>query len=287
MNMKEKIFVDKMFAEYENTQEIIDFKEEITINLQERIKEFMSKGMNEDEAFEKATAELGDITQIADNIGKQRKHEAISQMYMATRPPIKKWQAFGFSICGVLTFLALIISVLIFVYYDSQDMFFAPLLILPVTGGMFIFLGLTMETRANYAMDKGRAFTYGAITVIILCSIWSFCNKFFSDVDLLFTSIIFELIILTPALIMLPYMILTEKNRKKPWVLKEMEHWQEFYKVDPKNAIKFGLISGAVGFSAVILFIVLGVLIGFQYSWIVFIILMPLEMILTAILFKK
>ncbi|MCL2519172.1 MAG: permease prefix domain 1-containing protein [Oscillospiraceae bacterium] len=286
MNMKEKIFVDRLFAEYENTQEIIDFKEEITINLQERIKEFMSKGMNEDEAFEKTTAELGDITQIADNIGKQKKHEAISQMYMATRPPIKKWQAAWFSICGGLSLFALVISTLMFFFYKPSYLFLIPLLILPFTGGIFTYLGLTVETRSNYPMAKKRASIYGVGAFIILIDIWQFFFTYFSYSQII-PSIMFSVTILLPVLMVLPYMILTEKNRKKPWVLKEMEHWQEFYKVDPKNAIKFGLISGAVGFSAVILFIVLGVLIGFQYSWIVFVILMPIEMILTTILFKK
>jgi len=283
MNMKEKIFVDRLFAEYENTQEIIDFKEEITINLQERIKEFMSKGMDEDEAFEKAKAELGDITQIADNIGKQTKHEAISQMYIAPRPPIKKWQALGFSICGALTLLAFVIAGL---YTYAPQLWIMPLLLLPFVGGIITYLSLIIETRGHYPMEKSRALRYAITASIILFAIWLFFLLLFRDV-LLESAIIISVIVLTPAMIMLPYMILTEKNRKKPWVLKEMEKWQELYKVDPRQAAKFGMLTSALWVSAVALFIILGFFVGFKYSWVILVLAVPLELVLTSMIFKK
>lgn len=57
--MKVQVYVDRLFQGYEDTLELRDFKEEIAINLQERIKELQNRGITSDEAFEMAVAELG------------------------------------------------------------------------------------------------------------------------------------------------------------------------------------------------------------------------------------
>ncbi|MCL1882576.1 MAG: permease prefix domain 1-containing protein [Defluviitaleaceae bacterium] len=75
--MKENVYVERLFADYENTPEIIDFKEEISANLAANIRGLISKGLSEEQAFDKATAELGDITDIADSVGKKKRNEAI------------------------------------------------------------------------------------------------------------------------------------------------------------------------------------------------------------------
>src|SRR5690606_14863046 len=100
MKLKIEVYVDRLFQDYEDTQELRDFKEEIIINLQERIKELESKGLTAEEAFAKATAELGDITAIADQISKQKRKEIIGQMYVGRKVPMDKWHAVGFVVCG-------------------------------------------------------------------------------------------------------------------------------------------------------------------------------------------
>ena len=54
--MREQVYVGRLFADYEDTPEIKDFKEEITANLTERVKELVSKGLDDESAFEKAAA---------------------------------------------------------------------------------------------------------------------------------------------------------------------------------------------------------------------------------------
>ena len=56
--MKEKVYVDRLFADYENTPELSDFKEEITVNLTERIRSLASKGFDEEQAFKKPPQSL-------------------------------------------------------------------------------------------------------------------------------------------------------------------------------------------------------------------------------------
>ena len=53
--------------------------------MDERIKTLVKSGMNEKDAFEKATTELGDISAVADEISRKKKQEILGEMYMKTR----------------------------------------------------------------------------------------------------------------------------------------------------------------------------------------------------------
>ena len=52
--MREKVYVDRLFADYEDSAEVRDFKEEITANLMERVKANLLAGLGEEKAFAKA-----------------------------------------------------------------------------------------------------------------------------------------------------------------------------------------------------------------------------------------
>ncbi|MDR0221210.1 MAG: permease prefix domain 1-containing protein, partial [Lachnospiraceae bacterium] len=91
--MREKVYVDRLFAGYEDSPEIKDFKEEIAANLKERVKALMADGLEEEAAFDKAAAELGDITAIADEVGKKKRNETIGQMYMGAQMATPKHTA--------------------------------------------------------------------------------------------------------------------------------------------------------------------------------------------------
>ena len=58
VDVKAEVYVDR-FLRVTSTPELLDFKEEITVNLIERIKELQNKGLDPEVAFEKAVAELG------------------------------------------------------------------------------------------------------------------------------------------------------------------------------------------------------------------------------------
>ncbi|MDR1580821.1 MAG: permease prefix domain 1-containing protein, partial [Synergistaceae bacterium] len=102
--MSTQKYIDGLFANYEETPALADFKEELRGNLDERIKNLVKKGMSEQEAFHKATAELGDISALADEISLKKKQEVYEDMYMGTRKymTIKRTAAFvlgGTTVC--------------------------------------------------------------------------------------------------------------------------------------------------------------------------------------------
>lgn len=273
--MKVQVYVDRLFQGYDETSELRDFKEEIASNLEERVNELQANGMSNEEAFEKAVAELGDITQIADQISREKRNEVISRMYMGSRTPLGVKHAIGYALSGGITLFGLVTALI--TYFSTGEVYTAiaalmPFVVFPVSA--LVFLGLTQETTRNFPMPWKRALLYGIITGITLFGLNISSMLYFMEgrpmQAVLGTLIPFVI----PGLCVAAFLILTEKSRHKPWVAQEEKLWREHYADkygDPAQMEQRGLLSGALWLFAVAIFVALGFVIGFQYSWVVFI----------------
>ena len=88
-----------------------------------------------------------------------------------------------------------------------------------------------------------------------------------------------------PGSVLLAFLLLTEKSRHKPWVVEQQAAWAERMKeqfADPYAAMRFGLRSGALWIFAAALFIALGFMIGFQYSWLAFLFAIAAQLLILA-----
>ena len=83
MNTEE--YVHSLFADYEETQGLKDFMEELQSNLDARVASLVKKGLSEQDAFEKACAELGDISVLADELSLKKRREVFEEVYMDIR----------------------------------------------------------------------------------------------------------------------------------------------------------------------------------------------------------
>ncbi|MCL2478452.1 MAG: permease prefix domain 1-containing protein [Treponema sp.] len=292
--MKEKIYVDRMFADYEETPEIRDFKEEITGNLKERVKELSVK-MDEEAAFEKAAAELGDIKAIADEIGKKKRNEAIGQMYMRTKVPLTKRTAIGMTAASAFLLLAAGIALIVFFGgTGSMQLYYLSAVLLSIACGLYTHFGLTQETAAHYEMKKSRALVYGIICFLgFLGASISVVSFFFSGFAIS-QSVAVKTIIILPAICALIFMLATEPKRQKPWLKamidREVENSLHNFvnAVDPAKASRFGVASAGMWILAIAIFITLGLIIGWQFSWLVFLFALAIQVfMLTSILGSK
>jgi hypothetical protein len=85
--MKEKLpvakeLVDSLFEGYEQTAELADFKEELLSNLNDKLESLVKKGMDSETAFAKASAELGDISALADELSLKKRKEVFEEVYI-------------------------------------------------------------------------------------------------------------------------------------------------------------------------------------------------------------
>ncbi|MCL2148802.1 MAG: permease prefix domain 1-containing protein [Methanomassiliicoccaceae archaeon] len=293
--MREKVYVDRLFADYEDTPEIRDFKEEIVGNLKERIRELMSKGLDEDRAFDKAAAELGDITAIADEAGRRKRNEAIGRMYMMTKVPLTKRTAGGLTAATGLLLAALGLALVTFfnenggvwLYYVAAALFAAAC-------GMYTYFGLTQETHAHHPMRGGRAAAYGVACAMAVLAVDLGAVLYFFDGWELYAALGVEVVLLLPAVCSLIFMLATEGDRKKPWLREKAE--REFCEfefsfnedmVDPVKAARFGVASGGLWILAVALVVTLYVSTDWQYPWLVFLFALAAQAMMVATIFGR
>ena len=292
--MKEENYVDRLFADYEDTPEIRDFKEEITGNLRERIRELTAGGLGEEKAFEKATAELGDITSIADDLGKRRRNEAIGQMYMKAKVPITKKTAAGLTLATGLLLVGAGLFLINFLSETSNMRFyFLSVFLLADAAGTYAFFALTQETAAHYPMKIRRALAYFIVIFVGVFGEGLASVLFFFDGMALSTALGMECALVFPAVCALVFLILTESDRKKTWLKAMVEREREnsmkhsFDMVDPTRAARFGVISASVWVLAVALFILLFFQFEWEYAWVVFPFALADQLLLLAWMLKS
>jgi len=292
--MKEKVYVDRLFANYEDTPEINDFKEEITANLKEHIKALVSEGLSEEKAFDTATAELGDITAIADDVGKKKRNEAMGQMYLRSKVPITKKTAGGLAIASGLLLLAVGMALIgFFSKTNALVVYHISTVLLSVSGGLFTFFGLTQETAAHYAMKKRRAFAYGVICSIAFLGTGTAVVSFLVNGLEMSVSLGIKMAFILPAVCAFIFLLATEPKRHKPWlkamIEQEHENAVKFHmdRVDPLKSARFGVLSGGLWVLAIAVFMTLGYTIGWTYAWLVFLFALAVQIFMTAMVFNK
>ncbi|MDR1013831.1 MAG: permease prefix domain 1-containing protein [Coriobacteriales bacterium] len=292
-------YIDTLFHEYQETPALTDFKEEIKAHLDERIRILGQKGMDEKDAAEKALDELGDMSAVADEISRKKKQEVLSEMYMSTRNYITARRGALYALCGLVLGVAVMVSLL--AWFGSEYLSAPPavfmVLGMPALLG-FLFLGLTQETASREAMGWKRALWYvlaagallaGALTALVA---WlDMTETGFGTATLSFpnpsltAAIAVLMVFALPGIALGAFLVLTEKNRSKPWVVRQREEYRDAQGELFGSAAqeqRFGLVCGALWIAAIAGFIALTMLAGIRFSWLVIAVALVLQMIVMA-----
>ena len=314
--MNEKDFIDSLFAGYEQTTALADFKEELLGNLNAKIESLVKKGMDGGAAFAKASAELGDVSALADDLSLKKRKEVFEEVYMDIRNYMPVWRVIAYVVFGAAALFGIIIAGIAYFATKgemSADLsltsFFGTLIpFFTVAAAGFTFLGLTQETASQYPVSKKRAAWYALAAGLIAFGLTAAPVALFSVsygvflpefpgflpdfggghlamAGALGVLLSFEL----PGAGLLAFLVLTEKDRLKPWaqefragvVKREMELWN-----NSATAARFGLFSGAIWIFAIGLFILLGLITGFQFSWLVFVFAVAIQLVVQGVMSK-
>ncbi|MDR0386992.1 MAG: permease prefix domain 1-containing protein [Treponema sp.] len=301
--MDTKTYIDSLFTGYEDTGTMRDFKEELQSNMEDRIASLTARGMNEGAAFEKAAGELGDISALADQISLRKKQEIFQDAYMGIRNYLHPGRVAAYVIAGVLAILGVAIALITFFTGESQsafDAFWEPnkklvgalgvlFAFIPPAAAAFTFLGMTQETASRYPCSKKRSAWY-AVAAAILCAGGIISPLTYFAVDRGLMEAVATLIpFFIPALALFCFLRLTEKDTRKPWVReryeKELRVSREMWN-DPIAAARFGMVSGAIWIFAAGLFFLIGFLVGFRFSWLVFIFAVAVQLAAQSLMMK-
>jgi MFS family permease len=292
--MREKVYVDRLFAGYEDSPEIKDFKEEIAANLKERVKALMADGLEEEKAFDKAAAELGDITAIADEVGKKKRNETIGEMYIGAQMATPKQTAAELAVAtGVLLFAVGLALLTFFGSGVSALPYYVAVALLAFACGLYTFAGLTWETASHYPVKKGRALAYGLACLAMVLGAGLAVVSFLVDGFEISAALGVKMALILPGICALVFLVLTEGDRHKPWmkalVESEAENSLKYQMniVDPVKAARFGVASGGLWILAIAVFLTLGFAISFGYSWLAFVFALAIQMFMVMMIFGR
>jgi hypothetical protein len=258
--------------------------------------------MAEQTAFCKATAELGDISALADEISLKRKQEVCEEMFMNVRRYMTTGRVALFVLGGAVFCFGLILVALTWFNTGIVAATLGSGLVFCGAGAVFLtYFGLTQETASRYPMSRKRALLYALDVSIFAFGAFSFSIVLFSAREyavlneyldgasekLLSTAwpgaAVATLIpFVLPSIALFVFLFLTEKDRSKPWLLEMKKRAVAREAEMLKNPVQFGLISGAIWIAAVALFIVLTISVGLRYSWLSFVGAIVLELLLQA-----
>ncbi len=272
-------YVNHLFVDITENKQLRELKEEIIANLHEKVNDFIKQGQKEDEALNNAISSLGDMNELVNQLKKASEEKYKSKPLQQV--PLDRKHIIGYVIASAILLLGLMIAIM--VYFIHKDLFLtvgilSPFVIISIP--MYAYLGLTQESMNDYPMKTSRALSYSIAILLLLigflCSGFTYLSN--KEIYLIIGSFIpFGIV----AIIIFIYLGLTEKPRSKMhsnW----QEQWVNYYK-DEHTLYLRGTISGALWIISFALFILLGFLWSFWYSWIVFIFAVGFEVIIEAI----
>jgi len=283
--VKERIkkYVDNLFADIYDTKQLSELKEEISANLLEKINDLRASGMKEDEAFNEAVSSLGNMDELVENLKKASKEKFEDDFFNTT--PLDKKHIIAYIVAtAALLFGAITAGI---VYLQNKNMMATLGTLMPFTMVsilLFMYFGLTQETKYSYGMRPRRALLYCLATELLLFGAFSTGFVYFSGQEL-FSVLATSMPFLITSVILFIYLGLTEKNRRKmdeSW----QKQWIQYYS-DPKSMMVRGNISGAIWIFGIAAFFLIGFTIGWKFSWIVFIVATGCEVLVEGFFMTK
>ncbi|GAA2243273.1 hypothetical protein GCM10010413_52540 [Promicromonospora sukumoe] len=239
MNTSVHRLLDEAFAGLPATHDVQDLKEEIRANLLDRVAELTASGVDADDAARRALGELGDVRALVEDADDgvpvaPSPGVASAAAAAAGRPPVppRRRDVAGLVVASAVVLLALTPPVLVggFVVDAFQTgrvapdgpsplLLVAPLLIGPVAG-LIVGASLVRETTKRYGMPLRRAAAYGVASALLVLGLVGGI-----EAGVLFGQVRVTVQTGAPLLVAggawLAYLLATQTNRHKPWVLEQ------------------------------------------------------------------
>lgn len=278
--MKDKIkrYVDDLFSDIYDTKQLHELKEEVSANLLEKINDFIASGDDREEAFNKAVSGLGDMSELVENLRTASETKFAENIFKS--PPLDKVHVIGYVLASAILLFGIMSTGIS--YFQMNNLMTAvstlmPFLITSVV--LFVFLGLTQETAHDYGMNRKRALAYSLAIGLLLFGVFSTAIVYFNSNEL-FQVPATLMPFLIPSAVILIYLGLTEKSRRKmdtAW----QQQWVNYYS-NPQLMMVRGSVSGALWIFSFAAFILIGLALGWKYSWVVFIVAVGCEVLIEA-----
>lgn len=278
--MKDRIkkYIDGLFADVPDNQQLRELKEEISANLLEKVNDFAVKGNSGETAFKNAVASLGDMDELVNSLRKASEQKGNISQYRTF--PLDKKQVIGYVTASAIFLFGVMAGGI--VYFRERELLPALIYLMPfilVAAPIFSYFGLIQETRHHYGMNRRRALSYSLAGEVLLLGIVAAGMMYIQRHEPLIIFASFMPFAIISAIAFL-YLGLTEKKRRKMGPVWEKQ-WIEYYS-NPQTWAVRGAISGALWVFSIAVFFLVAFTWGWKYSWIVFVVAVGLEVLMDA-----
>ncbi|MCP3027770.1 permease prefix domain 1-containing protein [Halobacillus sp. A5] len=171
-NLDKKIntYLNKEFTGIGESQQLYELKEELSINLKERTKDYEKKGQTEDEAFKEAVSSMGDLSGLKEDMRRLGEDQARKEVYTSMASRVS---AAGL-IVGILVIVFGALTTLMLSFMDlPSEAVTGPAIFIVAGGALITYSLLTRETSKYYAMTKVRALLYTLAVGTVLFSLFT------------------------------------------------------------------------------------------------------------------
>ncbi|MDM4762749.1 permease prefix domain 1-containing protein [Galbitalea sp. SE-J8] len=288
--MDPETYVRELFARYEPTAELDDFREEVLGNLRARIAQLTDEGVAAAEAARRAQTELGDIDEVAREMSRERVLDVYSHLYLRERVRPSTGRVTALVLLSVV--IALGAAGLTFAGVARATGAGAHPTIAIVSGlvaaiavGGVVLVGTTTETSTLYPLPIGRGALYGLAAAALAGGV--VVGAAFVLTDWVGAGLLTGIPLLLLGMSGLIVLGVTQTNRKKPWVLREQQrqaelHVDEFSR-NPQVAARFGVYTAALWTAAIVAAVVVLIAAGPLWCWLPF----PLTIVAMMILIGR
>ena len=260
--------LDEAFAGIEVTPEVQDLKEEMRGNLVARVIDLQASGVSPADAAHRAIAEVGDVRDIVD----ETRHAAgPAQPWHRNRVRPRPGYVLRTVLVALLGLASLAVLALLTtgVWTGARPTLdlAAAVAVAALAGAVIVGDALRQETTTNYPVSRGRAFGYAAATALAIGGLGS-AGGYLPSHDLPW--LVVAVALLLTAIVTGTYVGATQTNRHKPWVVREHARYAQVgdrFEQDPAAAARFGIYTATIWIVAGVAFVVLGIAVGWVWSW--------------------
>jgi hypothetical protein len=211
IDAKVKAYIDNLFAGVGASQQLFDLKEELATNMREKIADYKSRGMEDEQAFKEAVISMGDLGGLVDDMRKVGQDTAKRAVYSSMTARIST----AGIIAGVLLILfgAFTIAMIYFMAEDPVGVS-GPGIFIVAGGPLLTYSILTRENRYKYAMNKIRAALYALSVGLILFGLFASVTSRYATGEM-YVAIASLMVFFLSGIGLFLFLALTETDRRK------------------------------------------------------------------------
>ncbi|GAA1729965.1 hypothetical protein GCM10009809_26890 [Isoptericola hypogeus] len=290
--------LDDAFSGVDLTLEVQDLKEEIRANLEARATELEATGVTSDAAARRAFDELGDVRAlVADAAGAPMPHTggAAPATERGALPPMaraalahKVRPRAGFVVSTVLASIVGVGALTLAALGATGvlDLANGAVVVLLAVGalatGWLTGAALVQETTTNHPLPRGRAAGYGVGAGLTVAG--AGLAGVVALAPLAAGWYVAAAVVLVAGVLVLTWLGATQTNRKKAWVREAAveQALDNRFEEDPAAAARFGVYTAVIWLVALVVFVVLGLTVGWAWSWLAFVAATAVTMLVLA-----